>query len=506
MKKTFLTLISLLLTLVIYKFFLKPKFHLKTKKIKYSPYADSIEFYTVGDGKNLKVGILSDSQLMPKPNQSSYEIFTLNLHKALNILYSKKVDSIIFAGDIANEGTKYGFDLFNQTYKSIFNKSSYEPILNIIMGNHDYLGSKEESIETMQKKFEESIYQKPFSHKVINNFHFINWGSEDSSDDHCNNNITWAREQIEFSIKNSTNENNPIFIITHVNPKNTIYGSDMWGNQIIYDLLNNYSQIISFSGHSHYPLIDERSIFQGNFTAIQTQSTSYLDCEYGFENGKMIKDEYGNSNLSTRNPMGIVMEINNGKINFERFSIERNETYGNPWVVDYPIEKKNFRYLYEERLKKRKKPFFENVDRNKVNNYTVLNYNTDNNKSKLNYYDHFNAYNKKFNNISDFIVVDYYDYLPIIEFKQAYHDDFIHHYKLDFYNEKGYFKTFYYLSDFFLMPKDRREYFRLRITRKLEPGNYTLRIYAVESFGKISDNYLEGKITQYEEPFLKGND
>ena len=56
------------------------------------------------------------------------------------------------------------------------------------------------------------------------------------------------------------------------------------------------------------------------------------------------------------------------------------------------------------------------------------------------------------------------------------------------------------------MPKDRREYFRLRITRKLEPGNYTLRIYAVESFGKISDNYLEGKITQYEEPFLKGND
>ena len=153
-------------------------------------------------------------------------------------------------------------------------------------------------------------------------------------------------------------------------------------------------------------------------------------------------------------------------------------------------------------MKKRKKPFFENVDRNKVNNYTVLNYNIYNNKSKLNYYDHFNAYNKKFNNISDFIVVDYYDYLPIIEFKQAYHDDFIHHYKLDFYNEKGYFKTFYYLSDFFLMPKDRREYFRLRITRKLEPGNYTLRIYAVESFGKISDNYLEGKITQYEEPFL----
>ena len=482
-----------LLILLIFKYLKKPS-------IKYSPYSDSIEYYTIGDGKTLKIGILSDSQLQPSESEKKYEPFTNHLKKALTFLLKEKVEVIIFAGDIGEKGTKYAFDLFNKTYKSIFNSSSYEPILNIIMGNHDYLNDEIESIEIKQQRFENSIFQKPFSHKVINNFHFINWGSEDSSDDHCNMNITWAKNQIEYSIKNSTNEKNPIFITTHVNPKNTVYGSDDWGNKMIFDLFNNYNQIISFSGHSHYPLIDERSIFQDNFTAIQTQAVAYLDCEYGFENGKMIKDQFDDWNLSLRNPMGIIANVDIGKIVFKRFSIENFSFYDKEWIVDFPIFKKDFRYLNNSRFEKSKKPFFDFEVKEFLNGGFFENNQIKKFDNDINY---FNKINKisKINNVSDVIVVDYYNNLPIIEFKQAIHDNFVHHYKLDFYNEKGFYQSYYYISDFFLMPNDRKEYIRFKITRKLDPGNYTLRIYAVESFGKMSDNYVQGKVTQFEEPF-----
>ena len=487
MKKQYLFL-SLTLSLII---ILSSIHQIKKNTIKYSPYSDSIEYYTIGDGKTLKIGIISDSQLQPSESEKKYEPFTKHLKRALNFLYKEKVEVIIFAGDIGEKGTKYAFDLFNKTYKSIFNSSSYEPILNIIMGNHDYLNDESQSIESMQKRFENSIFQKPFSHKVINNFHFINWGSEDSSDDHCNMNITWAKNQIEYSIKNSTNKNNPIFITTHVNPKNTVYGSDDWGNKMITELFNNYTQIISLSGHSHYPLIDERSIFQDNFTAIQTQSIAYLDCEYGFENGKMIRDQFDDWNLSLRNPMGIIANVDIGKITFKRFSIENYLFYDNEWIVDFPIYKKDFRYLNKSRFEKRKKPFFDFGFKDFVNGSYFVNNQINSFGNKGNFV----------NNVSDVIVVDYYNNLPIIEFKQAIHDNFIHHYKLDFYNDKGFFISYYYISDFFLMPNDRKEYIRFKITRKLDPGNYTLRIYAVESFGKMSDNYVEGRVTQIEEPF-----
>ena len=106
--------------------------YIKKNSIKYSPYSESIEYYTIGDGKTLKIGIISDSQLQPSESEKKYEPFTNHLKRALNFLYNEKVEVIIFAGDIGEKGTKYAFDIFNKTYKSIFNSSSYEPILNIL--------------------------------------------------------------------------------------------------------------------------------------------------------------------------------------------------------------------------------------------------------------------------------------------------------------------------------------------------------------------------------------
>ncbi len=67
-----------------------------------------------------------------------------------------------------------------------------------------------------------------------------------------------------------TKDQKPIFVITHVNPIYTCYGSDKRGNKGIFDAIKYYRKAISISSHSHYSIIDDKSIWQGQFTANQT--------------------------------------------------------------------------------------------------------------------------------------------------------------------------------------------------------------------------------------------
>ena len=54
------------------------------------------------------------------------------------------------------------------------------------MGNHDYWSEEHPiidptKIEEKQKLFEEKTKEKPFSHKVINGYLFINWSCENGT-------------------------------------------------------------------------------------------------------------------------------------------------------------------------------------------------------------------------------------------------------------------------------------------------------------------------------------
>ena len=64
------------------------------------------------------------------------------------------------------------------------------------------------------------IGEKPFSHKIINGYHFINWGHCDLSMETSNNNYLWVEREIKKAIK--SDDKKPIFVTTHVNAKGTI--------------------------------------------------------------------------------------------------------------------------------------------------------------------------------------------------------------------------------------------------------------------------------------------
>ena len=326
----------------------------------YNPY-DEITKYEIGDNKTLKIGIIGDTQLIPLSLNHPFQYFSLTLKKSLEILKEKKINVLIIDGDIADYSNPECYDNFLTQFNSVFGNEKKEniPILNIIMGNHDYwlsysiehgLEFVKGDIKEMQKLFIDKIKQKPFSHKIINGYHFINWSCEDGSLDNPNKNHNWFEKEIKIALED--NDKKPIFVTTHFPPKNTVYGSEDWGDIHLNELFEKYPQIINFSGHSHFSLIDERSIYQKDYTAIQTQSLSYIELEESKVNGSIPMDEFDDYMISTNNSMGLICDVNDNVIVIKRISFEKNEFYGDDWIIDLPINKNNFKYLYEVMEKK----------------------------------------------------------------------------------------------------------------------------------------------------------
>ena len=342
----------------------------------FNPYEDKLIYHSIGDKKTLKVGIISDSQIIPsnKKEDEWLKIFSEHLKKALEVLKLHQIEVLIFAGDLTDSGTEYAYDEILSIYKSVYKNEEEKPIFNYIMGNHDYWLSYMENgkfcpkfgePKELQFLFFNKLKEKPFSHKVINGYHFINWGSEDGSDN-PNTNIDWIETQIKIALEDDKNK--PIFVTTHYAAEDTVYGSNDWGTKSIKTILKKYPNIIHFSGHSHFSLIDERSIWQKEFTSIQTQSVSYIELDKGFENGPYPCDEYGSIQEAGRNFMGLIMNVNQSQIEILRISLEKDKLYGEPWIIELPCDINNFKYTLDKRIKERNNPrfIFENEDDKKI--------------------------------------------------------------------------------------------------------------------------------------------
>ena len=425
-----------------------------------------IKISTFNNGKSFRAGIISDFQLpcFSDEKYSWQNIFISKLNRSLRILKAHRIDVLIIPGDIANCNTDYAYNIFNKVFNEVFNKR--KPLLNIVMGNHDYYKNdpfdedflkKDESPEICQKRFQKILGEKPFSHKIINGYHFINWGSDNKNmKSGSNTNINWFKKRMEIAMR--YNKTRPIFVITHLPPNNTVYGSLDWGNDILKEVFKPYSNLINFSGHSHFPIIDERSIWQKEFTAIQTGSTSYVELEKDRENGGIPKDENGSWEISGKNTMGLIMDVITDKeIKIKRINFDYEQIIAKDWIINLNLNITNSIYYEGKREKNSIAPEFDYINK--------IEYKKNNNNNKIRQ----------------------------IIFPQAKHINFVHSYKIMFINNKE-IKEYFYLSDFYLMPKDRKKYYIINVPNEIKDGEYEIKIFAIESFGKISKNYLNNKI------------
>ncbi len=391
------------------------------------------------ENASFKVAVISDTQIPPTEEAlKNDDTYLQNLKKALTVIKNNNADMILFAGDIGDLGTRFAFQTYADAIDEIFGDD--KPIIQTIMGNHDYWNKDAFSAVNHIKAFKEIMGESPWTHYVVNGYHFIgaspNYGSMTGA-----YKITskWLDKELEKASADS--EGKPIIVMTHNQPKNTSYGSEDWGDTTIDAVLSKYPNVIDFSGHVHYSLLDERSIWQGGYTVINTQSLSYTELEQGKENGTIPPN-------ADSTPMGYIMDFSDNaidihRINFADGNMGTEEKSDMLWSFSLPYEN-NKKYSFESRKADNKAPVMKDAQ----GTATV-------NKDKV-----------------------------VLSFAAGTDDDFVHSYKvlIDDSDEKYFFSDFYNGID------------AMNTTVQLELENdgktHQYKIYAVDSWGEESENCI----------------
>lgn len=309
---------------------------------------------TLGE-PNLVIGIVSDIHLRGADTAATF-IHTLEYFRSL------KVDGVIIAGDMADQGLLPQLQVVANAWFQVFpdNKGldGKETVQLFIYGNHDMEGYtwggtiSSVGAETAQaqgigrqaatawKRCFKEDYQ-PIWMKTIKGYHFIgaHWENQ--------NHISGLADFLEEHNAELTADGKPFFYIQHPHPKDTCNCAWAWGRDdgTVTRLLGKYPNAIAFSGHSHSPLDDDRDLWQGSFTSIGTSSLKYLYPMPAREN--TYQDDWSAkppSQMPKMDPsdgrQGMVMRVYDDAITFEKREFVYDEPIGEPWYLPWPISTK----------------------------------------------------------------------------------------------------------------------------------------------------------------------
>ena len=259
---------------------------------------------------NLVIGVSSDIHIGKEKVKKSYA--TTHWRNALELFRDQGVDAVIAAGDLCNCGIVDELQAFADTWFDVFPDDKdpegrkVERIF--VYGNHDVsLPAARRACNNDKKEMKKRaialdragtwkrLFKEEFSpvyRKTIKGYDFIgaHWegGLKGRGDAFCK-----ELESFYNQIGSSLDKTKPFFHVQHPHPKSTCHGETVWGQDdgVSTKVLSRHPNAIAFSGHSHNSLLDERAIWQGEFTSVATATASHvgLNClspgvDAGFEN------------------------------------------------------------------------------------------------------------------------------------------------------------------------------------------------------------------------------
>ena len=196
------------------------------------------------------------------------------------------LDAMLFCGDMTNSGTEAQVADFWRVVQQQAHPDTQ--ILSILAKCHDNWseGDRRNNPKTGLAYYR-SITGLPTSFcRVIGGCAFVGIStSEQTGVYYDDGQREWLRKTLEQARAQTPDK--PIFVFQHEPICGTVYGStpeDGWGNDFFQDIFFDYPQVVHFSGHSHYPLNDPRSVWQGACTAVGTGALSYAELTVNGQN------------------------------------------------------------------------------------------------------------------------------------------------------------------------------------------------------------------------------
>jgi len=221
----------------------------------------------------------------------------------------KALDGVFFAGDFTDAGTPASMKKF---VKIVDKNDQDYTVTRVSLGNHEFYNG---DITTVVPNLKEAFgYESDDSHLVIEGYHFIMVSPDGDGHSFSADKQNWLAKELEAAAKDDPTGKKPIFVFQHQHITGTVLGSANWGVTELTEVLSKYPQVVDFSGHSHFPMNDPRSVWQGEFTALGTGTLSYYECDLvGVQTHsifpKNAKGAYGSSRASRDAAQYYIVEV-----------------------------------------------------------------------------------------------------------------------------------------------------------------------------------------------------
>ena len=325
---------------------------------------------------DLRFGVLSDVHLYWSSASTAK-----HLKIALEHFREADVDAVLIAGDIATSGRIPELKVCAKTWQEVFpdnrGRDGRKVEKLFIAGNHDvtWYGAGPDRIskvpenerkdlmtaDVFEKAWSEAFGEKyePIWMKRVKGYAFIG--------------AHWrGMKEFPAFLKAHAAElagKKPFFYTQHAHPKDTCMGAWAWGhdNGDSTKALSEFPNAVAFSGHSHYSLTDERSVWQGAFTSINTASLNYMSSDYslrenfvrndtGYQGEKRqhVKEGVG-SIAQSANRQGMIVSVHGTTLVIERYDAVERKVIGDNWVLRIPGDKD---MSFAARAAKRSAPAF----------------------------------------------------------------------------------------------------------------------------------------------------
>lgn len=189
----------------------------------------------------------------------------------------KGVDAVFGLGDFTSIGGEDNYESFVNTLK----EHEYEgtQLINIL-GNHEM--KNENACEYFRKYFG---YEPDTVHD-INGFTFICFSGSPSLLEWTFSikDLKWLSDEVNKAVENAAGK--PVFVMQHPHNFGTVYGSAVWSDPQINPIYAGKTNVISFSGHSHFPANDPRSINQSTYTSVGAGAMARFELDKNYVVGQ----------------------------------------------------------------------------------------------------------------------------------------------------------------------------------------------------------------------------
>ncbi len=199
-----------------------------------------------------------------------------------------KLDAIFFVGDM----TQTGYDDEFEDFFNIVNANTKdETLVRAILGNHEFRATRYDDgtskddrysntsvAATFEKYLAYGEYEEADAHLLVGDYHCIILNMDRYSDyvKFTPQRLAWLEKRLKIASAEDPTGEKPIFVFHHVPAVGTVNGLTSDGDTALREVLDKFPQVVDFSGHSHYSLTNPRSIWQEEFTAINTGGLAYL--------------------------------------------------------------------------------------------------------------------------------------------------------------------------------------------------------------------------------------